>query len=113
MTSIKIFLTMLLKFIKKINPDSDIILNYINSTLTEYENIKTGSLSSYLSLIFQYMTNDNIYHFNDIIKSLKNTNYEPLVKKRINSITNFSNLSLYSIFYGNINGHNLPDTRIY
>ena len=109
----KEFFEDVIQSIKQIRPDSDIILNYINSTLTGYENIKTGSLSSYLSLIFQYMTNDNIYHFNDIIKSLKNTNYGPLVKKRINSITNFSNLSLYSIFYGNINGNNLPDTSIF
>tara|TARA_B100001121_G_scaffold310305_1_gene340574 strand:+ start:278 stop:2923 length:2646 start_codon:yes stop_codon:yes gene_type:complete len=105
------FFNDVMKYLKKINPEDVIIKNYINSTITEYENIKTAPLSSYLSLIFQYITNNNIYNFNDILKSLKNNNYEPLIKKRINSIKNFNNLSLYTIFYGNICGDNLPDTH--
>jgi len=97
-------------YLKTINPTKDIIQNYINTTITEYENIKTYSLQSYSALLFQYMTNDNIYHFTDILKVLKNKNFESLVIKRINSIIKFNNLSLYSIFYGNINGEKLPDT---
>lgn len=99
-----------LKYIKQIKPTDNIIKNYINSTIIDYENIKTNSLSAYLSLIFQYITNTNIYNFEDILKSLKSNNYESLIKKRINSIINFNNLSLYSIFYGNISGDKLPDT---
>jgi len=56
------------------------------------------------------MTNNHTYHFNDILKSLKSKDYTQLIRKRINSIIKFNNLSLYSIFYGNLNKNNLPDT---
>jgi insulysin len=99
-----------LKYLKTIKPESNIINNYINTTIIEYENIKTSSLSSYMSLLIQYMTNNNIYHFEEILKTLKNNNFKSQIKKRINSIINFNNLSLYTLFYGNISGNNLPDT---
>ena len=106
----KNFFNDVLKYLKEIKPDDNIIQNYINSTITTYENVKTKSLNNYLSLIFSYMTNNNIYYFKDILTLLKTKNFESIIKKKINSIINFNNLSLYSIFYGNISSDNLPNT---
>ena len=99
-----------LNAIQNINPTDEIINNYINNTIIKLENIKTQSLVEYFKLVINYMTNNNIYHFTDILKSLKKNDYITLVRKRIKTITTFNNLSLYSIFYGNLNKNNLPNT---
>ena len=39
-----------------------------------------------MSLLINYMTNDNIYHFNDILKILNTVDLKESIKKRINTI---------------------------
>lgn len=105
------FFNDVIDYLKKIKPEDNILQNYIKSTINDYKHIKTASLSSYVSLLINYMTNDNIYHFNDILKILNTVDLKESIKKRINTIINFKNLSASSVFYGNIKPSDLPNTN--
>ena len=102
-----------IKYIPTIEPKNDIINNYIINTRDNYENLKTLDPWKYFSIILKKMLNKNYYDFNDILKNLKNKDYIREIKKRIKTIINFKNLSLYSIFYGNLDKKDLPKNKIF
>lgn len=107
------FFNDVIKYIPTIKPTEDIIDNNILSVINHYDNIKTLGPWRYFNYILELITNKNYYSHDAILESLKNKNYTNIVQKRINNIIKFNNLSLYSIFYGNINFSNLPNTNIF
>ena len=109
------FLYKVLEYVKTIKPEEIIINMIIDKIIENLKNTDTLTALEYASYImalqqYKYMYShiDKLKYISILLNGNEGQDYVNKITTRLNNIANMKNLSIMSIFYGNITMHDIP-----